>query len=712
LRVKIGIIGTGLIAREHAKAIAMTPGMALVAAADVAADRLQEFADAFGVARRYVRTEELVLDGDVDLVAIAIPPAFHEEAAVAALDAGKYVLCEKPLAATLASAARIAKAEARHPRHLATSYQLRYEPPFRRLIWLCRNGWIGEIESADVERHSYIPHAAVGGGGWWGSWSIAGGGALITQLIHELDLLLLIMGRPFSVGAQMDTRFSNIESEDWIEAELRFENGRKAKCTASVNSGVLRGSFTIKGNCGSAWPGGMALDDPGRQARALKAVNQALPETAPASASLPGRALRKITRGLGAAAPAEPTAHARLYHEIASCVRRGDPLPVPPAEALESLQVCAGAYQSAITGKIVELPLEPNAVAYQGLSKETYNARPRPHQRPPCRRTAPGKSGMIRVGLIGLDTSHAAVLTDLLHNPYHPEHIPGAKVVAAYPGGSPDMPISSSRVAGFTAELRNAYGVPIVDTPEAVAEQCDLIFVLSADGRTHPGLVRRVAGSGKPIFVDKPVAVSANDVERLFHTARHAGIKLFASSAFRYADGLVAALNQIRDAGEEIRSCEVQYWLQIQPTQGRYFWYGIHAAEMVMAIMGTGVSEVEAFSQADRDTIRVWHQDGRRSTLLGSQNDGRFAVAIETNRRTLEIDLAPSMGSLAARLLAAALDVLTEGRFPRLWRASTAGSISGRSGSVLDPDEAETLQVVRLVEAAERSFAAGLKASA
>jgi predicted dehydrogenase len=700
-----------MIAREHAKAIAMTPGVTLVAAADVGTERLQEFADTFQIPRRYTQAVELLADDEVDLVAIATPPALHEEPAVAALNAGKYVLCEKPLAATLASAVSIAEAEASHPGRLATSYQLRYEPAFRRLLWLYQNGWTGEIESARVERHSYIPHAAVGEGGWWGSWKIAGGGALITQVIHELDLLLLVMGRPISVSAEMDTRFTTIESEDWIEVELRFENNRKAMCTASVNSGVMRGGFTIKGSRGTAWPGGMALEDPGRQARALEAVNQALPDTAPTSASLPSRVLRKIAYRLGAAAPAEPSAHARLYRDIARCIRRGDPLPIPPAEALESLQVCTAAYESAVTGRSVKLPHEPNAAAYHGLSKEIYDGRPRPQRRPPRRRTAPGKAGMIRVGLVGLDTSHAPAFTDLLHNPNNPEHIPGAKVVAAFPGGSPDMPISSSRVSGFTAELHDAYGVPIADTPEAVADQCDVVFILSADGRTHPGLVRRVAGSGKPIFVDKPVAVSASDAELVFATARHSGIKVFASSAFRYADQLVAALNRVRDSGEKIRSCEVRYWLQLQPTQGRYFWYGIHAAEMLMAIMRSGISEVEAYSQAHRDTISVWHQDGRRSTLLGAQNDGRFGVTIETERRTLEIDLTPSMGSLAARLLAAALDLLTEGRYPPLWRASTAGSVCSRPGRALDPDEAETLRVVQLVEAAERSYASEAKVS-
>ena len=147
--MRVGIIGTGIIAKEHALAIAMVPGsVKLVAAADIAPDRLEPFCAAFGVSRRYASAAELIADPEVDLVAVATPPSSHEEAVVAALDAGKHVLCEKPLAQSLASASRIAAAEARHPGHLSVNYQLRYAPQFRRMLWLIENGWIGTIEHA------------------------------------------------------------------------------------------------------------------------------------------------------------------------------------------------------------------------------------------------------------------------------------------------------------------------------------------------------------------------------------------------------------------------------------------------------------------------------------------------------------------------------------------------------------------------------------
>jgi predicted dehydrogenase len=630
---------------------------------------------------------------------------------VAAIERGKYVFCEKPLAHSLASAARIAQQEARHPGRLAVSYQLRYEPSFRRLLWLCRNGWIGEIQSALIERHSYIPQPNYGKNGWWGSWKIAGGGVLATQLIHELDLLLLAMGRPLSVTATMDTRYTKIESEDCVEATIRFENGGTARCVASVNSGRVGGGFTVQGSQGMvSLPWSLTIKDSDLIPKAIAALDTSMPDTRAPSSSLLSRGAHFIGRRLGVSPKPTLTLHALLYQKIAHSIERGDPLPIPPSEAMRALELCFAAYESALAGREITLPLNAASSVYGGVLKENYDARKccekktEPNVRPAVRRNE--NRGVVRVGLIGLDTSHASSFTAILHNPGDPFHIPGARVVAAYPGGSPDMPISISRVPGFTRELRDTYGVRMMDSVPDVAEACDIVCVLASDGRAHPALFRAVAGRGRAVFVDKPFAVSLADAEQIFALAAETGTRVFASSAFRYADGLVNALNSIRASGEQVRTCRVCYWSQLQESQGRYFWYGIHASEMLLAIMGKGVHEVEVSQQGDRDTIQVWHEDGRQSSLIGSQSDGTFHLSIETDKQTMEVDLGPSIPALAARVLAAALDVLTEGQFPRLWNATAAGSVSdNRAGRAFDPDNLETLEVIGLLDAAQRSYA-------
>jgi predicted dehydrogenase len=709
--IRVGIVGTGLIAREHAQAISMVrnnPG--LVAAADIDSGRLEEFCASFQVPWRYQGAEDLIADPEVDLVVITTPPAAHEELVVAALEKGKYVFCEKPLAHSLASAVRIAEAEARHPGRLTVSYQLRYDPSFRRLIWLCRNGWMGKTHSALIERHSYVPYANHGSGDWWGTWKVAGGGVLLTQLIHELDLLLLVMGRPLSVTASMDTRHTDIESEDYVEATFRFESGATARCVSSVNSGRTGGGFTVRGSNGTVGlPWHINLTDPSLIPKALAALDKALPDTRLPSSSLISRGVRFAGRRLGANAKPTLTPHALLYQEIAHNMKLGKPLPIPAADAMGSLELCFAAYESALTGEEVSLPLHPASLVYGGVLKKDYDARKCSWEKtkPKERRVVKtnGNRNLVRVGLVGLDTSHATSFASILQDPDNPFHIPGARVAAAYPGGSHDMPISISRVAGFTNKLKHKYGVPIMDAPEDVAEACDLVCILASDGRAHPALVRAVAGRCRSVFVDKPFAVSTEDAQRMLMQSEKTGTRIFTTSAFRYADGLVDALISIRSTGERIKSCRVRYWLQLQETQGRYFWYGIHGAEMLLAIMGKGIRSVEVSEQGNRDTINVWHQDGRQSSLIGSKDDGTFHVSIETDVRTLEVNLGPSNPSLAARVVAAALDVLTDGNFPRLWSATAAGSVSGnRSGRAFDPDQEETLEVIGLLEAAQRGF--------
>src|SRR5262249_19731051 len=117
---------------------------------------------------------------------------------------------------------------------------------------------------------------------------------------------------------------------------------------------------------------------------------------------------------------------------------------------------------------------------------------------------------------------------------------------------------------------------------------------------------------------------------------------------------------------------------------------------------GKGVGAVQAMTIGDKNLIEIDHKDGRHSTLVGAHNDGTFHVSIDTDRRSLDIDIG---GSISARLLSAALDVLTPGGYPRLWRASDVGSICGRCGKIVDPDPDETLEVIGLLDAAQRSHA-------
>jgi predicted dehydrogenase len=318
------------------------------------------------------------------------------------------------------------------------------------------------------------------------------------------------------------------------------------------------------------------------------------------------------------------------------------------------------------------------------------------------------RNQICRIGLLGLDTSHGPTFTGILNNPYDPFFIPGAEVVAAFPGGSSDMPISASRVGGFTDELRSAYKIPIFDDPVKVAERSDFVFITAADGRVHLDLLTRTAPLGKPTFIDKPFVISVEQAEKMFVCAEGSGIRLFASSAFRYADPLVDFIVRARANRERILECEIHCWLPIEDTQGRYFWYGIHAAEMALLLLGTGATMINASGNSETDHIAVEYGDERKATILGSRRDSSFWVQVRTENRTVTIDLEPAMSSLSSRLLWTVLDVLSESKFPSLWRHTPQGSVSGnRPSRVLDPLPNETLEVIQILEAAGKSYVQG-----
>src|SRR5690606_36696536 len=111
----------------------------------------------------------------------------------------------------------------------------------------------------------------------------------------------------------------------------------------------------------------------------------------------------------------------------------------------------------------------------------------------------------LKIGMVGLDTSHCPSFTKLLNNTDDPHHVPGGRVHIAYLGGSKDLPVSYERVDGFTAQLRHEFGIEIVDTIEEVAERSDAILLESVDGRMHLEEFRKLAPYGKPVFIDKPL---------------------------------------------------------------------------------------------------------------------------------------------------------------------------------------------------------------
>ena len=146
------------------------------------------------------------------------------------------------------------------------------------------------------------------------------------------------------------------------------------------------------------------------------------------------------------------------------------------------------------------------------------------------------------IGLIGLDTSHAPAFARLLNDDSYTYHIDGARIVCAFPGGSPDLEASAARVDNFTKEVAKR-GVEIVPDIPTLLQKVDAVILTSVDGRVHLQQAKPVIAAGKPLFIDKPMAASLADVKEIFRLANEADVPCFSASSLRFFPELQQALH-------------------------------------------------------------------------------------------------------------------------------------------------------------------------
>ncbi|HNR34350.1 MAG TPA: Gfo/Idh/MocA family oxidoreductase [Candidatus Hydrogenedentes bacterium] len=228
-------------------------------------------------------------------------------------------------------------------------------------------------------------------------------------------------------------------------------------------------------------------------------------------------------------------------------------------------------------------------------------------------------AGDLRVGMIGLDTSHVPAFAKLLNNADDPQHVPGAKVVAAFKGGSPDLEASASRVDGFTKELQEKWNVVIYDSIEEMCKHVDAVMLESVDGRPHLEQAKPVIKAGKPLFIDKPMAGSLRDVIEIFRLAREANVPVFSASSYRFYESLTETLK--KDIGG-IRSCISIGPCHLEATHPDLFWYGVHPTEALFTVMGAGCETVVRTTTPDTDVVTGTWKDGRVGVLYGIRTSG------------------------------------------------------------------------------------------
>lgn len=235
-RINVGIIGCGGIAATHIDAYLRFPERCRLAAfADVVEGSATAKAKEMGCdVRCFDGWGPLLALSEIDLVSICTPPSTHVELAVAALEAGKHVLIEKPMASSLEECDLMLEAEARSGKSLSVVAQNRFQSEVFKLRHVLASGLAGDILHAQVDSFWWRGHCYYDL--WWrGTWASEGGGCTLNHAVHHLDLLQWLMGQPLDVRAVMgNTAHDNAEVEDLSMALFAYPEGALAQVTSSV----------------------------------------------------------------------------------------------------------------------------------------------------------------------------------------------------------------------------------------------------------------------------------------------------------------------------------------------------------------------------------------------------------------------------------------------------------------------------------------------
>ncbi len=301
-----------------------------------------------------------------------------------------------------------------------------------------------------------------------------------------------------------------------------------------------------------------------------------------------------------------------------------------------------------------------------------------------CAGVAAVRAADVRLGIVGADTSHATAFTKILNDDTSPEHVPGARVVAAYSGGSPDIESSRNRVAEYTAELRDKWHVQIAATIPELCSQVDAVLLTSIDGRTHLEQARQIIAAHKPVFIDKPFTSTLEDARAIAALAQQAGVPWFSSSSLRF-DGVAALrtpdLNGASTWGPG--PLEEHHYLDLA-------WYAIHPIEMLYTLMGEGCQTVTRISSPDTDVVVGQWKDGRIGTVRALRPYSKYgAVVFRKGAKEQSFEIAGEPVGGYVPLLREIVRFFQTGKPP------VANS--------------ETLEIFAFLDAAQRSKAAGGK---
>ncbi|RWU10771.1 Gfo/Idh/MocA family protein [Pedobacter chitinilyticus] len=250
-----------------------------------------------------------------------------------------------------------------------------------------------------------------------------------------------------------------------------------------------------------------------------------------------------------------------------------------------------------------------------------------------------------RIGIVGLDSSHAIAFTNELNANLANGTYKGYQVVAAYPMGSPSIPLNAKRIPTFTEEIKKL-GVEVVDSIPALLKKVDVVLLETNDGNKHLEQAELILKAKKPLFIDKPIANSYEEALKIFQLAEKYRTPVFSSSALRYIPG-IDNIDRTKVLGAEIYSPA-----HTEPSHKDLYWYGIHGVEMLFTIMGTDCISVQTQHTTDADFYVAEWSGNRIATLRGTRKgvDG-FGGTVFTDEKIITLGAYQGYAPLLQRII-------------------------------------------------------------
>jgi predicted dehydrogenase len=248
--LRVVVIGAGAMGAAHcATIVSSVPEMRLTAVCDTHAETAQAVAARFGVPA-FTQVADVLAARCADAALIVVPHPLHAAAAIPCLEAGLHVLCEKPLTETVSSADAMLACAHRHGRVLGVNFQRRYVPAWRKAITFVRDGGIGRVIRAQVIIPEFRGQLYFDSNSWRATWRGEGGGVLLNQAAHMLDLFCQVAGLPVCLRGRTETRMHDIEVEDTAEALLTFAGGGSGYVYTSTAEPCGGEMLEVVGECG------------------------------------------------------------------------------------------------------------------------------------------------------------------------------------------------------------------------------------------------------------------------------------------------------------------------------------------------------------------------------------------------------------------------------------------------------------------------------